>query len=139
MIMVSTGLHSPQQLRAAGGARCVTKSASGPIIARTIGAVGCDRQVIPNAAAVTPDECHLASPPLLAAGAPNREIARERFLSHNTIKAATRALYRKPGVRNRSEDVLEAQRRGILMADRPRRCDLSPILWHMRPPTGPSR
>jgi hypothetical protein len=40
MITVSTGLHSPQQLRAAGGARCVAKSASGPIIARTIGAVG---------------------------------------------------------------------------------------------------
>lgn len=125
VITMSTGLQSPQQLRAAGGARCVAKSASGPIIARTIGAAGRGRQGVPNAAAVTADECHLATLPPSAAGATNCEIAREMFLSHDTIKAGTRALYRKPGVRNRTEAVLEAQRRGLLMADGP--ATLQPI------------
>ena len=50
----------------------------------------------------------------VAAGATNREIAAELFLSPHTIKEHTSTLYRKLEVRNRAEAVQRAQRLGLL-------------------------
>ena len=51
---------------------------------------------------------------LMAAGSTNPEIARELHLSPHTIKEHTSSLYRKLGVRNRTEAVQRAQRLGLL-------------------------
>jgi two-component system response regulator DesR len=50
----------------------------------------------------------------MAVGATNREIAAHLYMSPNTVKDHTRALYRKLGARNRTEAVQRAQRLGLL-------------------------
>jgi two-component system response regulator DesR len=51
---------------------------------------------------------------LMGSGATNREIAGSLILSPHTVKEHTSALYRKLGVRNRTEAVKRAQRIGLL-------------------------
>ena len=51
---------------------------------------------------------------LMASGSTNPEIAGELHLSRHTIKEHTSSLYRKLGVRNRTEAVQRAQRIGLL-------------------------
>jgi DNA-binding NarL/FixJ family response regulator len=51
---------------------------------------------------------------LIAAGATNREIADQLFLSPHTVKDHTSALYKKVNARNRAEAILRAQRLGLL-------------------------
>jgi two-component system response regulator DesR len=51
---------------------------------------------------------------LMASGATNREIAGSLYLSPNTVKEHTSGLFRKLGVRNRTEAVQRAQRMGLL-------------------------
>jgi ATP/maltotriose-dependent transcriptional regulator MalT len=51
---------------------------------------------------------------LLAGGATNPEIADSLHLSKHTVKEHTSAVYRKLGVRNRTEAVRRAQRLGLL-------------------------
>ncbi|HEX8074694.1 MAG TPA: response regulator transcription factor [Thermoleophilaceae bacterium] len=51
---------------------------------------------------------------LIAAGATNREIAEELYLSHHTVKDHTSALYRKIRARNRAEAIQRAQLMGLL-------------------------
>jgi len=51
---------------------------------------------------------------LMASGSTNPEIASELHLSRHTIKEHTSSLYRKLGVRNRTEAVQRAQRIGLL-------------------------
>jgi ATP/maltotriose-dependent transcriptional regulator MalT len=46
---------------------------------------------------------------LLASGRPNREVARELFVSVGTVKAHTNNIYRKLGVRNRAEALTRAR------------------------------
>jgi two-component system response regulator DesR len=50
----------------------------------------------------------------MGSGATNREIAGSLILSPHTVKEHTSALYRKLGVRNRTEAVKRAQRIGLL-------------------------
>ena len=50
----------------------------------------------------------------IASGATNREIAERLFLSPWTVKEYSGTLYRKLGVRNRTEAVQRAQRLGLL-------------------------
>ena len=56
---------------------------------------------------------------LMASGATNPEIADALHLSKHTIKEHTSALYRKLGVRNRTEAVDRAQRLGLASPTRP--------------------
>jgi DNA-binding NarL/FixJ family response regulator len=56
---------------------------------------------------------------LMASGATNPEIADALHLSKHTIKEHTSALYRKLGVRNRTEAVDRAQRLGLASTTRP--------------------
>ena len=51
---------------------------------------------------------------LLASGARNQEIADQLFLSLRTVKFHLERLYRKLGVRNRTEAVRVARERSIL-------------------------
>ena len=51
---------------------------------------------------------------LIGAGATNREIADELYLSPHTVKEHTSALYRKLQARNRAEAVQRAQRLGLI-------------------------
>jgi ATP/maltotriose-dependent transcriptional regulator MalT len=51
---------------------------------------------------------------LMASGATNPEIAENLHLSKHTVKEHTSSLYRKLGVRNRTEAVQRGQRLGLL-------------------------
>ncbi len=51
---------------------------------------------------------------LMASGSTNPEIAEALHLSKHTVKEHTSAVYRKLGVRNRTEAVQRAQRLGIV-------------------------
>jgi two-component system response regulator DesR len=51
---------------------------------------------------------------LMGHGATNPEIAAELHLSRHTVKEHTSAVYRKLGVRNRTEAVQRGQRLGLL-------------------------
>jgi two-component system response regulator DesR len=51
---------------------------------------------------------------LMAGGSTNPEIAAELHLSKHTIKEHTSAVYRKLGVRNRTQAVQRAQRLGLV-------------------------
>ena len=51
---------------------------------------------------------------LMASGATNPEIGDALHLSRHTVKEHSSALYRKLGVRNRTQAVQHAQRLGLL-------------------------
>ncbi|HEY3528452.1 MAG TPA: response regulator transcription factor [Nocardioides sp.] len=65
----------------------------------------------PRPIALTPRETHVVA--LIAAGAPNKEIARELELSMNTVKSHIRTAYRAMGVTSRTQAVLWAVEHGI--------------------------
>jgi DNA-binding NarL/FixJ family response regulator len=60
---------------------------------------------------LTPRESHVVA--LIAAGAPNKEIARRLGLSMNTVKSHIRTAYRAMGVSSRTQAVLWAVDHGI--------------------------
>jgi DNA-binding NarL/FixJ family response regulator len=60
---------------------------------------------------LTPRETHVVS--LIAAGAPNKEIARQLGLTMNTVKSHIRTAYRAMGVASRSQAVLWAVEHGV--------------------------
>jgi DNA-binding NarL/FixJ family response regulator len=60
---------------------------------------------------LTPRESHVVA--LIAAGAPNKEIARQLELSMNTVKSHIRTAYRAMGVTSRTQAVLWAVDHGI--------------------------
>ena len=60
---------------------------------------------------LTPRETHVIA--LIAAGAPNKEIARRLELSMNTVKSHIRTAYRSMGVTSRTQAVLWAVEHGI--------------------------
>ena len=47
---------------------------------------------------------------LLASGRPNKEVARDLFVSVGTVKTHTNNIYRKLGVHNRAEALAKARR-----------------------------
>ncbi|HEX3931120.1 MAG TPA: response regulator transcription factor [Nocardioides sp.] len=70
-----------------------------------------DASRTPRALGLTPRESHVVS--LIAAGAPNKEIARRLGLSMNTVKSHIRTAYRAMGVASRTQAVLWAVEHGI--------------------------
>jgi two-component system, NarL family, response regulator LiaR len=65
----------------------------------------------PRAIGLTPRETHVVA--LIAAGAPNKKIARELGLSMNTVKSHIRTAYRAMGVTSRTQAVLWAVEHGV--------------------------
>ena len=61
---------------------------------------------------LTPRQCEIVA--MLGEGKSNKEIAREAKVLEGTIKLHVRGILRKLGVRNRTEAVLAAARRGYL-------------------------
>ena len=77
-------------------------------------ALDLDRGVEPQAPRViglTPRETHVVA--LIAAGAPNKKIARQLGLSMNTVKSHIRTAYRAMGVTSRTPAVLWAVEHGV--------------------------
>ena len=65
----------------------------------------------PREIGLTPRESHVVA--LIAAGAPNKEIARRLGLSMNTVKSHIRTAYRAMGVTSRTQAVLWAVEHGV--------------------------
>lgn len=65
----------------------------------------------PRMIGLTPRETHVVA--LIAAGAPNKEIARQLGLSMNTVKSHIRTAYRAMGVTSRTQAVLWAVEHGV--------------------------
>jgi DNA-binding NarL/FixJ family response regulator len=65
----------------------------------------------PRVIGLTPRETHVVA--LIAAGAPNKQIARQLDLSMNTVKSHIRTAYRAMGVTSRTQAVLWAVDHGI--------------------------
>jgi DNA-binding NarL/FixJ family response regulator len=122
------------------GLRIVLLSAAGAMSSATVrahGAVGFVSRAWPardlvqtiQGASVSQPQAHVSAPGestlstrqqevlhLIAEGETNPEIARRLFLSHNTVKQHTSALYRKLGVKNRTHAVQAARRQGLIGA-----------------------
>jgi DNA-binding NarL/FixJ family response regulator len=67
--------------------------------------------LLPREIGLTPRESHVVA--LIAAGAPNKEIARRLGLSMNTVKSHIRTAYRAMGVTSRTQAVLWAVEHGV--------------------------
>jgi DNA-binding NarL/FixJ family response regulator len=77
-------------------------------------ALDLDRRAEPRArreVGLTPRETHVVA--MIAAGAPNKEIARRLGLSMNTVKSHIRSAYRAMGVTSRTQAVLWAVEHGV--------------------------
>lgn len=68
-------------------------------------------QPVQRTIGLTPREMHVVA--LIAAGAPNKQIARQLGLSMNTVKSHIRTAYRAMGVASRTQAVLWAVDHGI--------------------------
>ena len=74
----------------------------------------------------------------VARGAANREIAAELFLTLKTVEFHLRQIYRKVGVRSRSQLVATLAQDPALLTSRPVVADSSPASRTRQPPPGPA-
>jgi DNA-binding NarL/FixJ family response regulator len=117
LLFSGAGLISPNAARAAGASGFASKDWPASKIAGAVRLVGMGRTVFqraesPGALGLSGRERDVLE--LIASGATNLEIAERLHLSRHTIKEHTSAVYRKLGVRNRTEAVQRAQRLGLL-------------------------
>jgi two-component system response regulator DesR len=115
LLFSGAGEISPHAARAAGASGFAYKDWSAARIAAAVRAVGMGKAVFgrqdrQGALGLT-DRAVLA---LMASGATNPEIAEQLHLSKHTVKEHTSSVYRKLGVRNRTEAVQRGQRLGLL-------------------------
>jgi DNA-binding NarL/FixJ family response regulator len=117
LLISGAGRISPTAARAAGASGFVSKDRDAEDLAKAI------RLVSMGGTVFTPVSEQPAAPlseregqvlDLIAGGATNREIARRLYLSADTVKEHTSAVYRKLDVRNRAEAVQRAQRLGLI-------------------------
>jgi DNA-binding NarL/FixJ family response regulator len=117
LLLSGAGEISPHAARAAGASGCVHKDWPARKIAAAVRLVGLgktvfDRQEHPAVSGLSERERSVLR--LMASGSTNPEIAEQLSLSRHTVKEHTSAVYRKLGVRNRTEAVQRAQRLGLL-------------------------
>lgn len=117
LLFSGAGAISPHAARAAGASGFASKDWPAAKIAVAVRLVGLGRTVFERAEAqpamgLSGRERDVLE--LIASGATNPEIAECLHLSKHTVKEHTSALYRKLGVRNRTEAVQRAQRLGLL-------------------------
>jgi DNA-binding NarL/FixJ family response regulator len=117
LLFSGAGEISPHAARAAGASGFAYKDWPARRIAAAVRAVGLgkttfDRHERPGTLGLSARERAVLE--LMASGATNPEIADALALSKHTIKEHTSAVYRKLGVRNRTEAVQRAQRLGLV-------------------------
>ena len=117
LLFSGAGEISPPAARAAGASGFAYKDWPARKIAGAVRLVGMGKTVFdshesPAALGLSERERDVLS--LMASGATNPEIAEKLHLSKHTVKEHTSAVYRKLGVRNRTEAVQRAQRLGLL-------------------------
>jgi DNA-binding NarL/FixJ family response regulator len=117
LLFSGAGEISPHAARAAGASGFAYKDWPARKIASAVRMVGLgktvfDHQDRPVALGLSDRERDVLN--LMASGATNPEIAEKLHLSKHTVKEHTSAVYRKLGVRNRTEAVQRSQRLGLL-------------------------
>jgi DNA-binding NarL/FixJ family response regulator len=117
LLFSGAGEISPHAARAAGASGFAHKDWPARKIAGAVRLVGLggtvfERQEPTPALGLSDRERSVLE--LMAAGATNPEIADKLHLSKHTVKEHTSSVYRKLGVRNRTEAVQRAQRLGLL-------------------------
>ncbi len=117
LLFSGAGEISPHAARAAGASGFAYKDWPARKIAGAVRLVGLggtvfERQDRAPALGLTDRERSVLE--LMAAGSTNPEIAASLHLSKHTVKEHTSSVYRKLGVRNRTEAVQRAQRLGLL-------------------------
>ncbi len=116
LLFSGAGDISPHAARAAGASGFAHKDWPARRIAAAVHAVGLGKMTFQRherSTALGLSDRERAVLDLMASGATNPEIAATLHLSKHTIKEHTSALYRKLGVRNRTEAVDRAQRLGL--------------------------
>ncbi|MDQ6605243.1 MAG: response regulator transcription factor, partial [Actinomycetota bacterium] len=116
LLFSGAGAISPNAARAAGASGFAYKDWPAAKIARAVQLVGLGRTVFERqepqgALGLSDRERDVLE--LMAAGSTNPEIAEALHLSRHTVKEHTSAVFRKLGVRNRTEAVQRAQRLGL--------------------------
>ncbi|MGI8414487.1 MAG: LuxR C-terminal-related transcriptional regulator [Solirubrobacteraceae bacterium] len=117
LLFSGAGEISPQAARAAGASGFAYKDWPARRIAGAVRMVGLGRTVFERhdrQGALGLSDRERAVLESMASGATNPEIAELLHLSKHTVKEHTSAVYRKLGVRNRTEAVQRAQRLGLL-------------------------
>jgi two-component system response regulator DesR len=117
LLFSGAGEISPQAARAAGAAGFAYKDWPARRIASAVRMVGLGKTVFerhdqPVVMGLSERERSVLE--LMASGSTNPEIAEALHLSKHTIKEHTSSVYRKLGVRNRTEAVQKAQRLGLV-------------------------
>ncbi len=116
LLFSGAGAISPHAARAAGASGFAPKDWPAAKIAEAVRLVGIGGSVFERqdpSGALGLSERERAVLELMAAGSTNPEIAETLHLSKHTIKEHTSAVYRKLGVRNRTEAVQRAERLGL--------------------------
>jgi DNA-binding NarL/FixJ family response regulator len=117
LLFSGAGEISPRAARAAGASGFAYKDWPARKIAGAVRLVGLGRTVFEvqeRTGAVGLSDRERAVLELMASGATNPEIGDQLHLSRHTVKEHLSAVYRKLGVRNRTEAVQRAQRLGLL-------------------------
>jgi DNA-binding NarL/FixJ family response regulator len=117
LLLSGAGDISPTAARAAGASGFAHKDWPARRIAAAVHATGLGKttfEPLPRQGALGLSDREREVLDLIASGATNPEIAQILHLSTHTVKGHTSALYRKLGVRNRTEAVQRAQRRGLV-------------------------
>jgi len=117
LLFSGAGEISPQAARAAGASGFAYKDWSARRIASAVRLVGLGKTVferteVPGSLGLSDRERSVLE--LMASGSTNPEIAQALHLSKHTVKEHTSAVFRKLGVRNRTEAVQRAQRLGLV-------------------------
>jgi DNA-binding NarL/FixJ family response regulator len=117
LLFSGAGEASPHAARSAGASGFAYKDWPARKIASAVRAVGLGATVFERheqAGTLGLSERERSVLELMASGSTNPEIAAELHLSKHTVKEHTSAVYRKLGVRNRTEAVQRAQRLGLV-------------------------
>jgi DNA-binding NarL/FixJ family response regulator len=121
LLFSGAGEISPRAARAAGASGFAYKDWPARRIASAVRMVGLGKTVFERPhggstrqAAMGLSDRERAVLELMAGGATNPEIGEALHLSRHTVKEHSSAVYRKLGVRNRTEAVQRAQRLGLL-------------------------
>jgi DNA-binding NarL/FixJ family response regulator len=117
LLISGAGRISSHAAKTAGAAGFVSKEWSGEDIVMAVRVVGTGMTVFAppdEQASVWLSDREREVLRLVAAGATNRDIAKQLYLSPHTVKQHTRAVYKKLNVRNRAEAVHRAERMGLI-------------------------